>query len=250
MDLVEHSQLTPEEEQDHWWIKTRFCYIEKVVKILERRTKILEVGCGTCQNLAFLRSHSTFSSKIESVVGFDPEFKQIPSFSWQKQNDIFTANLQELNQKYDVILAMDVLEHLEDDLLHLQTWLKYLKKDGVILITVPAFECLWSYHDELLLHKRRYTKRSLKKLTSAANLIPQHLSFAFSHIFLPAFVIRKLIAPFSKPQTTDLQKSSALVNKLLYTLGKIEANLGGNPVMGTSVVGIFKFQNVDIFSAL
>ncbi|WP_372371221.1 methyltransferase domain-containing protein [Candidatus Uabimicrobium sp. HlEnr_7] len=251
MDLIESNQLV--NEQEHWWTKTRFCYIERAIKLLsKKRQSILEVGCGTCQNLAFLRTKERVSGNIERVVGFDPGFIDPPTFSWRKTNDLFVKTLENSSQEsFDLLLAMDVLEHLDNDVEHLQNWLRYLKKDSLVLITVPAFECLWSYHDELLFHKRRYTKKTLRNLASQVGLEPLMLTYAFGHIFLPAFFIRKILAPFAKQKkSTDLQESHFLLNKALYSLGKIEALFGGNPLFGTSVIGIFTYANRDSNSLL
>lgn len=247
MDLIESNQLTNEKE--HWWIKTRFRYILRAIDFLNNEQQhLLEVGCGTCQNLAFLREAPHLSQKIHRVVGFDPLFEDVPSFSWQTTNDAFINSLQHIPQKsFDCLLAMDVLEHLQDDEYHLRLWLNYVRDGGVILITVPAFPSLWSYHDELLHHYRRYTKKTLLSLTAKVGLRPLFLSYAFGYVFPLVYLIRKLSR---RQENTDLQESHFLINSLLYFLGKTEAFFGGNPFFGTSVVGIFTDANCNRNSLL
>ncbi|BBM87584.1 class I SAM-dependent methyltransferase [Candidatus Uabimicrobium amorphum] len=247
MDLIESNQLANEKE--HWWIKTRFRYILRALNLIDsEQQQILEVGCGTCQNLAFLRESPHLSSQIHRVVGFDPLFKDIPKFSWQKTEDVFVNTLPATSKKsFDCLLAMDVLEHLQDDEHHLRLWLDYMHDDGIILITVPAFPSLWSYHDELLHHYRRYTKKTLLSLTEKVGLRPVLLTYAFSYVFPLVYLIRKLSR---KQSNTDLQQSHFLINAILYSLGKTEAFFGGNPFFGTSVVGIFTDANSNRNSLL
>ena len=73
---------------------------------------------------------------------------------------------------YDVLLAMDVLEHIENDTDALAAWLPHVKSGGYVLITVPAFQWLWSYHDDRLGHVRRHTRSSLERLATGCGLEP------------------------------------------------------------------------------
>jgi predicted SAM-dependent methyltransferase len=66
-----------------------------------------------------------------------------------------------LDEKFDVIIASDCLEHLKEDEKALKNWYELLNKNGVAFIFVPAFMSLWSYHDEYNMHYRRYTNSEL-----------------------------------------------------------------------------------------
>jgi SAM-dependent methyltransferase len=241
MDLKEVGNLNQDEEFKHWWIATRFCYIDRALKsTIGKQIDVLEVGCGTGQNIRYLRQQSPNRERINQCVGVDmhlpTDFRPI----WSTANDHWQRQLPSGDQKFDLILGMDVLEHIENDGQALRQWVQYLNPGGVLLLTVPAFEQLWSYHDVLLRHQRRYTAKQLMALAGQCELNPIYLRYAFAPFFPLVFVIRKLKGSRTKPTSTDLKLPSQPINNLLLAIGKIEESFGGNKIFGTSVVGIFK----------
>ena len=142
---------------------------------------------------------------------------------------------------HSLLLAMDVLEHLDDDSGALREWASRLLPGGVVFITVPAFPVLWSYHDEILGHKRRYTKGSLIQIARQAGLEPIKVSYSFSFLFLPVLLIRRVLAGRrGGHHGTDLKMPCGWVNSLLLGMGALEAFMGGCPWAGTSVVGFLR----------
>jgi len=247
MDLKEVDNLSLEEEKRHWWITTRFNYIDSSLRFLENeQITALEFGCGTAQNLWYLRQKSLYKKKIESVTGVDINLPDNFRPEWSLEQDNFKRELKGGKQKYDLILAMDVLEHIDEELDALHSWISYLSQKGVVLITVPAFHALWSYHDQYLGHKRRYTKKSLQKIAEQAGLVPLKLTYAFGPLFPIVYLVRKLFA--SKKESSDLKLPPPWINAPLQAVGNIEAFLGGTPFFGTSVVGIFKKEGPYVYS--
>lgn len=242
MDIKEASELSQREERNHWWIKTRFLYIDKAFEFLETTDKVdvVEFGCGTAQNLWYLQEKSSYKNKIHKMIGVDPELPENFQLDWKQSDRVELSN--DLNrpelEKADIALAMDVLEHIEDENLALQGWRKSLKPEGLMFITVPAFQSLWSYHDEFLDHKRRYTKAQLIKVMEENGFEPVKVTYAFSFIFPLVFLIRKLSKGGQASQ--DLALPPLLINSILYFCGKLENLFGGFPFFGTSVIGIFK----------
>ena len=92
----------------------------------------------------------------------------------------------------DIILMMDVLEHVDDDVGLLEDYAKNLRADDRLVITVPAFQFLWSGHDEFLEHRRRYTRRQLESVVRAANLEPMNSGYFFGLLF-PIAAVQRLI---------------------------------------------------------
>lgn len=242
MDLKEVDQMSLFEERGHWWIKTRFLYLDRALSFLKNRKNVVvyEFGCGTGQNLWYLRTVSKFSKLIKSCLGLDPELPEGFRAEGLKECDQLSRNLSDAKVGFaDLVIGMDVLEHINDDKLALEAWVLSLKDDGYIFITVPAFQTLWSYHDELLDHKRRYTKESLLDIADSAGLEPVYLRYAFSYLYPVIYLVRKLKAS-SGNTSTDLKLPPSFINAILYFLGEIEARLGGSSFCGTSVIGIFK----------
>ncbi|MCP5103373.1 MAG: class I SAM-dependent methyltransferase [bacterium] len=253
MDIKEKGQLTEDQEFHHWWIQTRFLYIDRALSRLVKGSAfpaaegfdVIEFGCGTGQNVRFLREESAFAHRINRVRAVDPELP--PGFRPGRatENDLFlqdTGDTGDTGEKSHFLLAMDVLEHIDDDICALRGWTEHLHRGAIVLITVPAFQFLWSGHDEFLEHKRRYTGKSLRKCAAAVGLQPVSIRYAFGYVFPLVVLERKLISRKTRKDetTSDLKVHSPLVNGVLKTLGKWEDFMGGNPLLGTSVVGIFR----------
>ena len=248
MDYKESSQLSAEDEYKHWWIKTRFQYINAVLKYANKSEilRVLEIGCGTGQNLRFIRQNSICASRCTQVVGLDPHMpRDFMNPEWMNSQDQFVkglpsdepANLR--GKKFDIILAMDVLEHVKDEEEALTQWRHLLKPNGFLLITVPAFQALWSYHDELLGHYRRYTRKHLENVLMKCDFSPLSTGYVFSWL-LPVLWLFRGVMNINKKDRTDLKKTNPLLNEFLFLLGCLEARCGGFPFFGTSVVGIFR----------
>jgi SAM-dependent methyltransferase len=241
MDLCESGQISLKEERSHWWIRTRFLYLEKAFRNLPESASVLEVGCGTAQNLRYLREHPVISRRVARLIGLEPGIEEdVLRENWMGVEDAIYRSACRLEGPFDVLVAMDVIEHLDDDQVDLSQWLRLVKPGGCVFITVPAFSWLWSRHDRVLGHKRRYTKKSLRHLTQSVGLELQELKYAFSFLVPPAVIIRKLLPGKREEELkTDLSLPHPVSNALLYSAGRLEAFLGGNPLVGTSVVGYF-----------
>jgi hypothetical protein len=132
------------------------------------------------------------------------------------------------------------VEHIEKDVEILREWQTYIKPGAIVLITVPAFQFLWSYQDVFLEHFRRYTKGHLRDVAESAGLQPVKITYAFSWALPLVFLVRKIIKRGSKEASNDLSPANPLVKSIFKVLGKIEFIFGGCPFFGASVVGIFK----------
>ena len=253
MDLIECGQLDPEQEFRHWWIRTRFHYLEQAVRLAHTGCRcpsggdfsILEMGCGTRQNLRFLRTSPRIRALIDHLVGVDPAIPvSLERADWMFDGDVICRSLDDPRIPrggYSLLVAMDVLEHLDDDSGALREWASRLLPGGLVFITVPAFPVLWSYHDEILGHKRRYTKGTLIQIARQAGLESVKVSYSFSFLFLPVLLIRRVLAGRRGGRHgTDLRMPRGWVNNLLLGMGVLEAFMGGCPWVGTSVVGLFR----------
>ena len=144
MDLVEASNLSSDEEFDHWWVVTRFHYVEQVLALAASRAEtlsVMEFGCGTGQNLRFCRERSRFRKRIAGVFGVDPGLATSMHYEWMRSGDHVDPAVN-TDTTHDVLLVMDVLEHIQDDAAALSSWLTYVEPGGYVLITVPAFQWL------------------------------------------------------------------------------------------------------------
>ena len=134
---------------------------------------------------------------------------------------------------------MDVLEHIHDDYSALIEWKKTLKPNGLLLISVPAFQHLWSRHDIFLGHNKRYNMKSLNELVESVGFQTVKIHYAFSFIYPAVLLLRKCF-PQKDNGNSDLKKSNKFINIILKLLGYLEYKAGGSKYFGTSLVGIFK----------
>lgn len=245
MDFRESSQLAGADELRHWWMRTRLLYLDRALGPEAARgpLSVLDAGCGTGGNLRYLRRESPLSPRIARLTGFDSAWPAGSRPEWLGAQDAVSSSEQEAAARgpFDALLAMDVLEHVDDDLGTLRRWAGRLKPGGLAFITVPAFPALWSYHDELLLHKRRYTLGSLLELAREAGLKPVRARYGFGFLFPPAYVLRVLLGGRRAGRgSTDLHMPAPWVNGLLSLAGRLEVALGGCRRLGTSVVASFR----------
>ncbi len=236
MDLKEDNNLSIDTEASNWWIKTRFLYVLRSMKYLKRKKiSVMDFGSGTGVNSYLMRN----DENIKKIVAVDNMYSDTGVFVWKTEKHSFlNAKPQE---KFDLILAMDVLEHVEDDKGTLERLIgENLVEDGVVLITVPAFRFLWSEHDVLLEHKRRYVKKDFDHLLKGLPIKVLDLKYSFHFILPVLYLVRKFKKSNNRP---ELPECSWLTNKLLYVLGFLEEKM---PVsfFGTSVVCIIKKEKL------
>jgi len=241
MDLREVKKFDNiEEEINHWWIKTRFNYINEIIEYYDSNNiTIVEYGCGTGNNIYHLLKRSPFSPIIKSIIGIDPNLRNLEMPYWDIDCKCNFENSLSSSIKADIVIAMDVLEHIKDDFLALKEWKNSLKPNGLLLISVPAFQHLWSSHDIFLKHHRRYNKKEIRELANSTGLQTVKLNYIFSFTYPMVFLLRKYL-PKKANKFGDLKKHNQIINTILSLLGSLEYKLGGSNLFGTSVVGIFR----------
>ncbi len=241
MDLREATKFDGiEEEINHWWIKTRFNYINEIIEYYNSNNiTIVEFGCGTGNNIYHLLKRSPYSSIIKSIIGIDTNLRNLEMPNWALDCKCSFDNSLPSSIKADIVIAMDVLEHIQDDYLALKEWKNTLKPNGLLLISVPAFQHLWSSHDIFLGHHRRYNKKEINDLANSIGFQTVKLNYIFSYIYPIVFLLRKFL-PNKANKNGDLKKNNQIINTILSLLGILEYKFGGLNFFGTSVVGIFR----------
>lgn len=183
-------------ERYHWWFVARekiLCgYLEKLTRNMlndGRELKILNVGCSTGRSSEYLL-------RFGNVISVEYD-KFCCEFAAEKTGlEIIHGSITELPfeaQSFDIVCAFDVIEHVEDDALAVSEIKRVAKQDGILFITVPAFMSLWSHHDEVNYHFRRYKLGQIKKLFEKASDGKRLYSTYFNFfLFPPVYIFRKL----------------------------------------------------------
>jgi SAM-dependent methyltransferase len=142
-------------------------------------------------------------------------------------------------ERFSLIVALDVLEHLDEPEQALRHALSLLRPDGALVLTLPAFDLLWSHHDELNQHRMRYTRARFARLAEQAGMRVDRLQYVFHWLFLAKLAsgLRERLSPNS---AEPVRVPHALFNVVAYGLCRLEQQLFTNHPLpiGSSLLAI------------
>lgn len=205
----------------HWWYRARrevlAALIARAVKP-PKGARILEIGCGTGHNLGMLGQFGDVDA-----IELDEAARDVASARLGRP--VLGARLPGLEgvpeASYDMVALLDVLEHVEQDRESLASIAKRLKPGGAILITVPAFQWMWSAHDVVNHHQRRYSKRSLRAAIADAGLKADFVGY-FNSILFPLAAAARLAGRLTGNQESDDKLPPGPINAVFETLFGLE----------------------------
>ncbi len=210
-------------DRQYWWAKGRReltrSLLKKYLGTLKNKN-ILDLGCGPGVLLEDLKKDGA------NIFGIDISPSAV-DFCKSRGLDVKKADVLEFpfkKEKFDGILAIDLLEHIEDENRLLKGVKRVLKKDAVFLIMVPAFPILWSSRDKRLGHFRRYNKEGLEKQLIKSGFQVLKSSY-FVFFFFPFWLFRVLlerISPKKRHIQTDLMLMPRWLNIILLSILKLE----------------------------
>jgi len=222
---------------DHFWMQWRHeLLVRQLTKIGHPIEKALEVGCG----------HGVVRQLVErdmgiAVDGCDLNRRALEMAANGKGRllvyDIFDRN-PALLEAYDLVLLMDVIEHLDDDLGFLSAALEHLKPGGIIAINVPAHMAFYSKYDEVVGHKRRYNRARIEWLFRQTHVGPLSIAY-WGLTLLPLLLARKIVLRFvSREQTihTGFAEHNVVTRKILRTMQRLELSASFPMPIGTSLM--------------
>ena len=207
-------------EDKHWWFLARREIVSELLKqISPKPEKIVDVGCGTGGNTAALASEY-------SCLGIDPIPEAI-AFAKEKFPDAefiqgyAPQDIQDQMHDADIVMLMDVLEHIEDDFLFVSELLSSMKPGAHLLLMAPADPTLWGPHDKGFEHFRRYTLDRLRLLWKDLPVTERLVSYCNSRLYplvKVARMISRMCGASLGPNDTDLSLPIAPVNSLFHTI--------------------------------
>lgn len=217
-------------ESNHWWWAGRR-HLLKILSGEDKPVKILDVGCGTGQTLIFLKS---LFPKSE-LFGIDPTPLAIKFAKKHGLKHVRKGRAEKLPYKdaaFDLVLMLDVIEHIKDDYQAVKEAKRVLRRGGKLIVTTPALSFIWSNHDKNQGHYRRYTRHRLRDLAVANRLkinFVSYFNFFLSPIIIPIRLLGNLKI-FSGLNNYDSKLNysvaeKTLVNTLLKELFIFEISL-------------------------
>ena len=211
-----------EEDRSHWWFRGRLAVIIAALRraLPPRPVRLLELGCGTGNVLAALsefgeavgmEAHGDLTAAARAA-GLDVRVGHLP-------DDLGVAP-----GWAEVVLLLDVIEHVDDDVATLSAARAGVGEGGLLVVTVPAYRWLWSGHDEVLGHRRRYTAGELRVAVERAGFSVLRVSY-FNTLLFPLLVAVRAWKRLRGDRDHDLRRPAAPLNWLLEQIFAFERYL-------------------------
>jgi len=217
-------------EEANWWYKGRR---ELAVEILYRirqsqgykQLEILDLGCGTGKNLLSFQSFDDCRCH-----GMDISMEALRFCRIRENLSLAQASGEMLPFKsnaFDAVFALDVIEHIVDDKQAMREACRVLRPGGFLVLTVPAFQFLWSGHDQAVHHKRRYDRAGLIRDLQSSQLTVEKSTY-WNFFLFPAVAVFRLIRKSRDDEasaSTDLPDLPAVANSMLLKMLRLEKAL-------------------------
>jgi SAM-dependent methyltransferase len=212
-------------EETHWWFRGRSHLILNLLHRLSvpASAAILEVGCSAGPLIR--RLHASGFTHVTGIDLSESAIHRCHEAGLTNTAVMDATNPQYADESFDLLIASDVLEHITDEGTALRSWLRILKPGGRLLVCVPAFMFLWSEHDTVNHHQRRYTSTTLKEALKRGGFMVDRLSYWNFSLFFPLAALRlvqRTVASSEVYPGGNLRPSAPLTNAILFALLKAE----------------------------
>lgn len=237
MQAEEYARLFEHEDRYWWFVGRRRLALALLEQALHGEAgRVLDLGCGTGVVLSEL-------SRKHCAVGLDRSALALEFCGKRGLRSLVLGDGERLpfdSGAFDAIVALDILEHIPDDLAAFAEAYRVLAPGGVLVLSVPAFRWLWGPHDVALMHQRRYTKAEVEERLRVAGFAVEKLSYSVFALF-PAVVMVRLRDKLRRgPARVSLPPVSDWFNRFLVGLQGREAQwtLRRPLPWGSSVVAV------------
>lgn len=229
-------------EEENWWHKGRRDLILRLIS-KNKKQNILDIGCSSGALLKLLELND-----FKELTGIDNSKEAIKECKKRGLNKTFVMDGSKLNfpdNKFEIIIASDILEHIKDDKAALSEWFRIVKPGGKMILFVPAFNFLWSNHDVINKHYRRYYKNNLEKIIKESGFVLKKVSFWSFTLFLPVSLVKIFQRYFIKNSSEQMYNHNEIINKILLKMILLENKIIQrlNLFVGTSLLIVAEKPN-------
>lgn len=239
---VEMYRIFFEVQKKHWWFITRknivLDFIDRYL-VRGNQKKVLDIGCGSGLMLNALEEvGQTYGMDVsDEAIGFSKEI-----FNGRVEKGALPDQLPYQPAFFDLVTALDVIEHIDNDVDSIGAIHSLLVPGGKCVFTVPAYMFLWSPHDDVNQHKRRYTLPELNEKLVQAGFTVEKISYYNTLLFPVVFLVRMLNNVLKRDGASDLDMPGTMVNFMLKKVFGIEKYLLRfiNLPFGVSVIAVVR----------
>ena len=231
-------------DEHHWWYAGRRRVLHAALGklALPAGAEVLDAGCGSGRTMDELRRYGT-------VHGFDLNPLGVEYARGRGHGDVEVARVEEIphpDSSFDLITCLDVIEHTPDDVASLRELRRVVRPGGWLVVTVPAYQLLWSSHDVANQHYRRYRRSQLRGAGTQAGWEPGAWTYFNSLLFLPGAAVRvgeRLRRPHKRRGRPNVALTPRALDGLLEWPMRVEAALirhGVRLPVGMSLLMVFR----------
>jgi SAM-dependent methyltransferase len=182
-------------EDRHWWYRGRRNVLDVVLSKLAPApgARILDAGCGSGRNMVELAGYGT-------VTGIELSATSVAVARGREVGEVVEGSVLEMpfaDDSFELAVSLDVIEHLADDRGALAELRRVVAPGGKLLVTVPAYQGLWSHHDEINHHYRRYSRRALVEAAESAGWRCERTTH-FNSLLLPVAIALRAVQPLNR----------------------------------------------------
>jgi len=220
----DHYRLIYQQEETHWWYRGMRAITESLLNQYYKdnhNLKILDAGCGTGINLSKL-------SVFGKTFGIDFSDEALKFSKERNHSRISASSVEHLpfkNATFDLVTSFEVIYHsgVKDDKKAVEEFYDVCKKNGRVLIRVPAFKILSGSHDLVVHGKRRYRKKELKEIVTKAGFKIERITYLNFFLFFPTLIIRILQKFFVPHKKSDIKHTGNFLNNILLIILLVES---------------------------
>ena len=208
-------------ESFHWWFVVRRKLLRSILSSVEapKNCVALEVGCGTGSNLRTLGSAGLYP------IGLDQSIYALTLVRKKGEYPVLAGDLNGLpikTKSVGLIIAMDILEHLDDDANGIIESYRVLREGGILILTVPAFKALRGVQDVVTGHKRRYSRKEITNKLQGAGFDILKSSYFNFFLFFPILFARRTIHFLNLKIESENEVNSSMLNLFLRAIFSLE----------------------------
>ncbi len=228
-------------EKNHFWFRARRDVILKLMGGLDKKSEILDIGCSVGSLIEFLSGEG-----YSNLYGIDVSENAVSACKKKGLKNVFVMDASRMkfpDKKFDVVIASDIVEHIDDHDSVIGEFRRVLKPGGRLMVFVPAFKLLWTDGDDVSNHHRRYTKKTLSDLLEKNGMHAERISYWNFSLFVPFLGFKLLKSAGLKKNEYPIHELNPTVNKIALGVLKLENRLvysGTNFPFGVSVFAVAK----------